>query len=114
MENGSKDEDCLMHLNMGYKNWDRSKYAEGVSNYLATYVPESHEIDQHLVGMLSMAMETYVECQIAIERDGIVITDSKDNPIRQSPYVKVRNAELVLIRKIMRELKMLPINRLRK
>lgn len=98
---------------INYEKWDKVEFAESVSNHLAKYIPESHEFDQHLIAMLAMETDTYVKCYLEVQKNGLVIEDAKGNVIGQSTYVKVMLNQLRNIRRLRKELKLLPKDRLR-
>lgn len=97
-----------------YENWDKAKFAESVGEYLAKYVPESHEFDRHLIAILAIEMDTYVKCYLALQEEGLVIEDAKGNVVGQSPYARIMLKQLGSIRRLRKELKLMPMDRLRK
>lgn len=115
MENRSEHlkGNCIDKWYVDYEKWNKLEFAENVSEYLANNFPESHAIDQHLIAMLSITMDTYVACQLAIRKEGLIIADANGNPIGQSPYVKIMHTQFSLIKKLRKELKLLPKDRLR-
>jgi hypothetical protein len=97
-----------------YSKWDKDKFFDSISDYMFHNVPKSHETDGHLIAMLTETMATYIQCVIAIKSEGLVIYNQHGNIIGKSPCVKVMHTQLALIVKIMRELKLLPKDRLKK
>lgn len=106
--------DCSEKKDVNFEKWQKSDYVETVSNCLVNNDKSAHMFDRHLIAMLALSMETYIECQLMIKREGLVIQDIKGNPICQSPYIKIRNTQVGLIRKIMKELKIFPKQRVEK
>lgn len=112
-------DEVLQKLNVedwdsNYENWDKVKFAESVGEYLAKYVPESHEFDRHLIAILAIEMDTYVKCYLALQEEGLVIEDSKGNVVGQSPYARMMLKQLGSIRRLRKELKLMPMDRLRR
>lgn len=99
---------------INYSEWDKYKFCDEINDYMFNNVPESSESDRHLIAMLAESVATYIQCVIAIKEEGLVIHDQHGNIIGKSPYVKVMHTQLSLIIKIMRELKLLPKDRLKK
>lgn len=97
---------------INYENWDKTKFAESVGEYLAKHVPESHEFDQHLIAILAIEMDTYIKCCLALQKEGLVIEDAKGNVIGQSPYARIMLKQLGNIRRLRKELKLQPKDRL--
>lgn len=99
---------------INYANWDKAKFAESVGEYLVKYIPESHEYDKHLIAILAIETETYVRCYLALQEEGLVIEDAKGNLLGPSPYARMMLKQLGSIRKLRKELKLMPMDRLRK
>jgi hypothetical protein len=97
-----------------YSKWDKGKFYDAISEYMFHNVPESHQTDGHLIAMLTETMATYIECVIAIKGDGLISYNPQGNIIGKSPFVKIMHTQLALILKIMRELKLLHKDRLKK
>jgi len=97
-----------------YSIWDKGKFYDAISEYMFHNVPESHQTDGHLIAMLTETMATYIECVIVIKSDGLISYNQQGNIIGKSPFVKIMHTQLALILKIMRELKLLPKDRLKK
>lgn len=95
-----------------YERWDKVEFASSISDYLEKYIPESHKFDQHLIAMLAIEMDTYVQCYLEVQKNGLVIEDAKGNLIGPSPYVRMMLKQLGVIRRLRKELKFLPKDRL--
>ena len=96
-----------------YSEWDKNKFFYEVEDYLFRNVPESNESDKHVIGMLAETMTTYIQCVVLIKNEGLVIQNQHGNIVGKSPCVKVMQTQLALIIKLMRELKLLPKDRLK-
>lgn len=104
----------IENCDINYANWDKAKFAESVGEYLVKYIPETHEYDKHLIAILAIETDTYVRCYLALQEEGLVIEDAKGNVIGQSPYARLMLKQLTNIRRLRKELKLFPKDRLRK
>ena len=102
----------IENWDINYEKWDKTKFAESVGDYLAKHLPEYHEFDQHLIAILAIEMDTYVKCYLALQQEDLVIEDAKGNVIGQSPYVRIMLKQLANIRRLRKELKLQPKDRL--
>lgn len=101
-------------MESNYKNWDKVKFAERVGEYLAEYLPESHEFDRHLIAILATEMDIYVQCYLEVQKSGLIIEDAKGNAIGQSIYARIMLKQLGIIRRLKKELKLIPMDKFRK
>jgi P27 family predicted phage terminase small subunit len=92
--------------------WDKAKFIEETANFLYDVYGIGNDQDKHTLAMLADHIETYIQCNKALKKTGIVSKFNDGKTIGPNPYLTVRNKTMTLIIQIMNELGLTPRSRL--
>lgn len=92
--------------------WDKEKFITETADFLYEVYGIGNDQDKHTLAMLADHIETYVECNKALKKTGIVSKFNDGKTIGPNPYLTVRNKTMTLIIQIMNELGLTPRSRL--
>lgn len=92
--------------------WDKEKFIQETADFLYDVYGIGNDQDKHTLAMLADHIETYIQCNKAIKKTGIVSKFNDGKTIGPNPYLSVRNKTMTLIIQIMNELGLTPRSRL--
>ena len=92
--------------------WDKEKFIQETADFLYDVYGIGNDQDKHTLAMLADHIETYVQCNKAIKKTGIVSKFNDGKTVGPNPYLTVRNKTMTLIIQIMNELGLTPRSRL--
>ena len=92
--------------------WDKEKFIAETADFLYEVYGIGNDQDKHTLAMLADHIETYIQCNKALKKTGIVSKFNDGKTIGPNPYLTVRNKTMTLIIQIMNELGLTPRSRL--
>jgi phage terminase small subunit len=94
--------------------WNKHIFIQETSEYLYDVYGIGSAQDKHTLTMLADHIETYIQCNRGIAKNGIVSVFNDGKTIGPNPYITIRNNISKLIIQLMNELGLTPRGRLEK
>lgn len=92
--------------------WDKSVFIKETADFLYDVYGIGCDQDKHTLAMLASHIETFIECENAIQKRGLISKFNDGKTIGPNPYLTIRNKTTTLIIQLMNELGLNPRNRL--
>jgi P27 family predicted phage terminase small subunit len=92
--------------------WNKETFIEETANFLFQVYGIGNDQDKHTLAILADHIETYVQCNKAIAKGGLISSFNNGRTIGSNPYLTVRNKTTPLIIQLMNELGLTPRSRL--
>lgn len=73
-------------------SFNKKQFYKETMEYLFSIYPNAADIDKHLVGMLAVSLETYIECKKVIDREGYVVEFNDGKTIGTNPVYKTMDS----------------------
>jgi phage terminase small subunit len=93
-------------------DWDKDKFIQETSDFLADNFGIGADQDKHLLAMLANQIEIYIQCIEGIKRDGIVMEFNAGQTLGTNPFLTAGDKALAKIIVLMNELNLTPKNRI--
>ena len=94
------------------ENWDKKSFVKETADYLFDVYGIGDNQNQHTLGMLADQMEIYIQCNIELKGQPLVIQNNDGKTAAPNPLLGIRSKAFELALKLMTELGLTPKARL--
>ena len=94
------------------ENWDKKKFVKDTADYLFDVYGIGDNQNQHTLGMLADQMEVYIQCNIQMKDQPLVIVTNDGKTAAPNPLLGIRAKAFEIALKLMTELGLTPKARL--